>query len=251
MSSTSQHYNAIADTYHQAWFYAHDSAYERWMLQRVLDYALLSKTHTVCDLGGGSGRFANLIYEAVELESPVTCVDSSPVMLSYTTTGVLPVCMTMEEYVRQSGRFDRILIKEAIHHVVGIPEFFTRLYHCLRPRGKVLLITRPQHVAYPLSTRGRAIWATTQPPIGIYTEALRASGMQSVTVHTHEFPVQISKTDWLDLIRRRTWSVLSDAYLTDEELIAVMEEIDQTHDETIQFIDRLHFIVGSRSGVET
>ena len=241
-----QHYDTIATTYHQSWFYTHESAYERWMLNHIIRYALFSKHHTFCDLGGGTGRFAHLIHQTIGFEHPVICVDSSSQMLTC-TQNVIPVCKTMEDYVSHSPqRFDRILIKEAIHHVSGVCDFFKSLYHCLQPDGKVILVTRPQHISYPIPEKARSIWADTQPSVSVYTNTLRESGMSSVNVYTHEFPIKLSKTEWLKMIQARIWSVFSEEYFTDEELTNAIQEIGKTHGETIQFTDRLIFIVGSR-----
>ena len=91
------------------------------------------------------------------------------------------------------------------------------------------------------------IWPMTQPSVSVYTDALRESGMDSVNVYTHEFPVKLAKKDWLKMIQSRMWSVLSDMYFTDEELTKVIQEIDETNnDESIQFTDQIHFIVGNR-----
>jgi 2-polyprenyl-3-methyl-5-hydroxy-6-metoxy-1,4-benzoquinol methylase len=157
----------------------------------------------------------------------------------------------MEDYVCQNQnqvRFNRILIKEAIHHVSGVRDFFKSLYHCLQPNGKVIIVTRPQHILYPIPTKAKTIWTATQPSVSVYTDALNECGLDSVNVYTHEFPVQVSKTAWIKMIQTRTWSVLSEAYFSDEELNKAIQEIDQTHGETIQFTDRLIFIVGTRVG---
>jgi hypothetical protein len=103
-------------------------------------------------------------------------------------------------------------------------------------------------VTYPIPEKARSIWATTQPSVSVYTEALKESGIASVNVYAHEFPVQLSKTEWLNMIQTRMWSVLSEAYFTNEELSKAVQEIDRAHGDTIQFTDRLIFIVGHLVG---
>ncbi len=217
------YYNQLAlDGYHSAYFYTQNSEYENNLLEQVLRVLQLSAHHSVCDMGSGTGWFAHRIHQTCDLEQPVICVDSAENMLSGVPSGTAPVCMDMESYVSEaaSQTFDRVLIKEAIHHIPteSLEPFFKHICKMLRPDGRMVIVTRPQYVDYPIPERAKTIWADTQLDFQVYVDKLYASGFQSVTVTTHEYPVELESTKWIQMIRNRMWSVFSEKYFTQQEL---------------------------------
>lgn len=237
-----QHYNQLATQYHKAYFYTQDSDYEKWLLDQILITLSISSNHSVCDLGGGTGRFAHLIHQAVKLKQPVTCVDSAQKMLQQQPT-VQPICMNMEEFVSTEPLFDRILIKEAIHHVsiFYLEPFFKHIYAMLQPDGKLLIVTRPKYVDYPIPDRAKTVWASTQLDAQVYVDALHYSGFESIVTTVHEFSVELEKTEWFQMIRARMWSVFSEEYFTEQELETWIQECSDWG-EKVTITDRLIFI---------
>ena len=86
MSTDSQtqqhHYEKASKNYHTAFFHSGD--YESWQLEIIMKHLDISENDMLLDLGGGTGRFASLVYEKGGLKYPVTCVDPSQDMLQQT-----------------------------------------------------------------------------------------------------------------------------------------------------------------------
>jgi cyclopropane fatty-acyl-phospholipid synthase-like methyltransferase len=246
---TNPHYEKIASRYHTHWFYAQDTAYEKWMLTHLLTQFNLSKYHTVCDLGSGSGRYAELMTRAIEFIHPVTCVDASHELLHQGQTRLDRVHMDMQSYVRfvqtADKWFDRILIKEAIHHVsVGeLSAFFKDIYSILSVRGQLLIVTRPQTVDFPIPLRAKDLWAETQLDPSTYANILSQSGFEVDITYT-DFLVEMSRTEWTLMIRNRMWSIFSEQHFSSDELETELEQLDLPN--TVTFVDRIVWIRGTK-----
>ena len=68
MAATKTHYDRVAASYHDAYFYS--GAYEAWQLQQVQTRLGLSPEHRLADVGGGTGRFVGLLKDAAGLATP-------------------------------------------------------------------------------------------------------------------------------------------------------------------------------------
>ena len=113
------HYKEASENYHSAFFYSGE--YESWQLDVIIEHIDISENDRLLDLGGGTGRFASLIYNKVGLKFPVTCVDPSDDMLQQTKKliGINAVCSDALNFsVIDNGiTYDRILMKEVVHHL--------------------------------------------------------------------------------------------------------------------------------------
>ena len=113
------HYKEASNIYDTGFF--NTGEYEAWQLDIVLKTLDLNETDRLADIGGGTGRFASLIYKTARLKYPVTCVDPSPNMLSQAKDlqGVNTVCCGAVEFASRNDdiTFDRILMKAMVHHL--------------------------------------------------------------------------------------------------------------------------------------
>ena len=64
------HYKEASENYHSAFFYSGE--YESWQLDVIMRHLDISVNDRLLDLGGGTGRFASLIYVKGGLKTPVT-----------------------------------------------------------------------------------------------------------------------------------------------------------------------------------
>jgi ubiquinone/menaquinone biosynthesis C-methylase UbiE len=257
MHGLDKHYESVSDHYHLAWFYAHDTDYEHWMTRHILTESSLTESLAVCDLGGGTGRFAHLIHREGHLRHPVTCVDASEQMVRQAArySGVVPVCKDMLGFVREASTavWDRIVVKEAIHHIEQgeIEEFFREAMRVLKEKGKLLVVTRPQHeIDYPFTQRAKEIWAETQLDRGTYLDAVKKCGFSNAFANVREFPVKIKLEDWIAMVRARMWSVFAPHNFSDSQLEEAIQEIrskvSEDEEGYISFFDRIVFIVAEK-----
>ena len=117
MAATKTHYDRVAASYHDAYFYS--DAYEMWQRDEVLRRLQLQPHHRVADIGGGTGRFVGLLKDAAGLATTPTCVDPSASMLeACERKDVAFVQSDARAYVDglEPKALDRVLLKEVVHH---------------------------------------------------------------------------------------------------------------------------------------
>ena len=71
MAATKTHYDRVAASYHDAYFYS--DAMKRWQRDEVLQRLQLQPHHRVADIGGGTGRFVGLLKDAAGLATTPMC----------------------------------------------------------------------------------------------------------------------------------------------------------------------------------
>ena len=93
------------------------------------------------DAGGGTGRVAQFMREKAKR---VMIADLSWEMLDQARQkgGLDLVCSHTEGFPFSQGRFDRILMVDALHHVCDQPQTARELWRVLKPGG-VLVIEEP------------------------------------------------------------------------------------------------------------
>mmetsp|Transcript_11800 Transcript_11800/g.37488 ORF Transcript_11800/g.37488 Transcript_11800/m.37488 type:complete len:240 (+) Transcript_11800:135-854(+) len=216
-----EHYGATVRTvYDEAPFYA-PGPYEEWLAGACLARAGLAAGHALADLGGGSGAFAARLREEAGARH-LTVVDPSPHMLEGAGANPLvdtTACADALAWAEASAptsqgagegphRFDRILLKEMVHHIhmSDLPRLFGLLREQrLEPGGRLLVVTRPQRgIDYPLWDAAREVWARNQPSEDEIVSNLRDAGFGSVSVHQHAYPHEVAADEWCRLVRTLT-----------------------------------------------
>jgi len=93
------------------------------------------------DAGGGTGRVAQHMTEKADR---VVIADLSCKMLSESQSkpGVLPVCAPSERLPFPEGYFSRIIMVDALHHVLNQQATINELWRVLAPGG-ILVIEEP------------------------------------------------------------------------------------------------------------
>jgi len=95
------------------------------------------------------------ILDQVRLSKPVIGVDPFPEMLAGIPAGapITPVAMDALQFSSQPGSYDKIFMKEAIHHIDDRATLLSALFARLRPGGRLLLVHVPPKLDYPLFRR--------------------------------------------------------------------------------------------------
>jgi len=101
---------------------------------RVLD---LPHADRLLDAGGGTGRVAEAIRPYVDW---VVVVDVSRQMLAQARQKDLTATSTETEYLPfPDGTFDRVLMVDALHHVLNQAETIRELYRVLKMGGRLVI----------------------------------------------------------------------------------------------------------------
>ncbi len=106
--------------------------------ERLLGLLSLNPKHLLLDAGGGTGRAAQALRGLVR---EVFVVDTSPGMLRRAAAKGLPTACAPVEYLPLPSRsIDRILMMDALHHVVDHRMTVRELLRVLVPGGRILIV---------------------------------------------------------------------------------------------------------------
>jgi ubiquinone/menaquinone biosynthesis C-methylase UbiE len=280
MTSSNQeaHYGDVAQHYNQAWFYEDGTDYQRWLVQSLMERLQTTPSGRVVDLGGGTGNFSAALHKECKLEQRILCVDPSGPLLAQCQKHVASVEPLLADGLGfvakqdQEQAYDRMLLKEVIHHFppadLGI--LFAGAFRQIRPGGRVTIMTRPHDSShYPFFPAAHQTWASVQLHENVYAQAMEKAGF-AVTLDHADYPVEMPLSRWLDMVNGRFWSTLhgfSEGEMKEglEQIRAMVleegkekgvwvkkeegegkegEEEEGDDDPTITFPDRIVFITG-------
>jgi ubiquinone/menaquinone biosynthesis C-methylase UbiE len=244
-----EHYERLADRYDDTW--GHRPDYVAWMNRHVFERLAIGPGDRVADVGAGTGLFLRSLVQHVTGENPIVCVDPSQAMLDRLPGDdrLIPVCATAEavaagEVELPHNRLDAIVIKETVHHFTDVPATLAGLAGLLAPGGRLLVVTLPPRLEYPLFDAALDRFAERQPEPGDIAAAMRAAGLDVALNHA-AFTVRVDAAHYADLVARRWMSVLST--FDDDELAAGLAEMRRRNrSDELVFDDRFAFVLGRR-----
>jgi ubiquinone/menaquinone biosynthesis C-methylase UbiE len=244
--STRDHYDRLAASYDENWA-AHSEAFNGWMSERILERLDLKVDDRVVDLGCGTGIFSKALVTQVH---EVVCVDPSSKMLAElpkTSAALIPIQASAEDIASGGVRLpydhiDGILIKEALHHVHNRETAVAGLARLLAPGGRMLVVTLPTVISYPLFRRALEVFTEHQPDPADIAAAMQAAGL-SVTVTYDTYRREFGRDRYVAMVRDRHMSLLCN--FDDAELEDGIKEIEREHpEEVLEFDDRFAFVLG-------
>jgi ubiquinone/menaquinone biosynthesis C-methylase UbiE len=244
---TDEHYQRLAETYDQNW--ANRPQYVAWMADKIMAWLEPSPGARIADVGSGTGLFLSRLMEVASPDAPIICIDPSQPMLDLLPDDprLTPLCATAEqiafgEVALPVDKIDAFVFKEAIHHVKDIPGTLRGLADRLNPGGRILIVSLPPRLEYPLFKAALDRFAEGQPEPDDMAAAMREAGL-SVDNTIEKFTVTIERDRWLKLVRNQWMSVLST--FSQEEIAAGVEEISSRYTEPeIAYDDRFAFVRG-------
>ncbi|HEY7486122.1 MAG TPA: methyltransferase [Streptosporangiaceae bacterium] len=241
------HYERLAETYERNW--ANRPQYVTWMADKIMSWLEPGVGWRIADIGSGTGLFLSRLMEVATPETPILCVDPSQPMLDLLPDDprLTPICATAEQIATGEvplpvDTVDAFVFKEAIHHVKDIPGTLSGLAARLNPGGRILIVSLPPRLDYPLFQAALDRFAENQPEPDDMAADMRADGL-IVDNAVEEFTVTIDRDQWLDLVRNQWMSVLST--FSQEEIAAGVEYISERYSEPqITYVDRFAFVRG-------
>ena len=244
---TQAHYGRLAATYDQNWAYS--PGFITWMSGRIQDRLNTGAGDLAADIGCGTGLFARGLAAHA---AAVACADPSPAMLGRLPDDarLIPVQATAQDLAAgraalPHGRYDAILLKEALHHVPGDarPAVIAGLARLLRPRGRLLIVMLPARISYPLFPEALELFERRQPDPASVAELMRAAGLDAELTYD-SFPLAFEVSRYLQMVRDRYMSLLAE--FTDTQIEAGITRIRRDHPgQQITFTDTFAFILGT------
>ena len=129
------HFDLIAGLY--------DRAGEYRVSEPLLGWLSLSSTCLLLDAGGGTGRVSAALRCMVR---EVIVADLSRGMLRHAVEkGLAAVCAPAELLPFPSGSFERIVMVDALHHVINQRQTVGELFRLLAPGGRMVIVEPDIH----------------------------------------------------------------------------------------------------------
>lgn len=238
-----EHYKNLADNYDVFLKYSPD--FVRKLTSKMIGKLALAPSDVFVDLGGGTGIYSADILEQVRLEHPVILVDPFEEMLAHApdTPRFRKVPMDALTFAAQPGDYDKILIKEAVHHVASDdrPRLFADLRDRLKPGGRLLLVHVPPDLDYPLFAEAleRSLhWHANPDELVRQLRGAGFSAERERLVYRHRLP----KETYFTMVRARYMSLLTS--FDRAELEAGLAEMAKRYQERdiLEFDDRFDYL---------
>ena len=243
-------YENTSKNYSQNIFYETDTEYQKNILDNIRKHLNLSTESKLASIGCGNGSTESALARLCNLKEKILVVDSNEKMLAYTRSDNYLESILMDglAFVKdQKFYYEKCLLKEVIHHFSEneIHEIYRGIYNQLAEDGTVLTITRNQETEYPFFLEAIKKWQQIQPPLELFIKAQEISGFE-VTLEEVNYRMYVSKKDWVDMLRNRFWSHLSE--IEDDRLDKGITELEERYKEfeTLSFNDCLIFLIGRK-----
>ncbi len=241
-----EHYRYLADRYDDFLYYSPE--FVRALTTKMIDMLELAPEDVLVDLGCGTGMYSIDILEQVPLEADVIGVDPFEEMLRRIPpqARIRPVQQDALAFSHQPIQFDKVLMKEAIHHVEDRRSLLANLQRGLRPGGRLLLVHVPPKLQYPLFRRALERCERWHADPNELEHLLEETGY-SVERDSLDYPHAIPKEIYLAMVKHRYMSVLSS--FSDEEIRVGLVEMKETYADwpILEFVDHFDFILGIRA----
>lgn len=240
---TTNHFDSIAEVFNRIWYFS--DGYKEFVINHIRRDLSLSSEDILADIGGGTGSFTSRLQkESAGIK--VYCVEPSLPMCNEAAKleNITALCMDAHTFLSTETPFSKLLFKEVIHHIDERERLWRAVYSRLPHQGKLLIITRPQNIAFPLFASAKAAFARNQPQQILLESELTTCGFEVISSkRTH--PFTLPKESWYEMLRHRFMSDLG--IFSDEEIEAGIDEIDPLYpNATIDIMDHLIFITATK-----
>lgn len=106
-------------------------------LDKLREVASLPVKGRLLDIGGGTGRVSSALLNDVD---EVVVADVSMGMLDQTHRSTLkPVCSHSESLPFPTDSFERVIMVDALHHVIDQPVTAREMLRVLKPGGRIVI----------------------------------------------------------------------------------------------------------------
>ncbi len=240
-----KHYKDLAERYNDFLYYSPE--FIRTLTSKMIEMFELRDTDTFVDLGCGTAIYSLDIIKQVPLKEKVIAVDPYPEMLAQIPKDapVRKVELDALSFSKKPAEYDKILIKEAIHHVNEREELFNYLFKRLRNDGILLLVHVPPEIEYPLFQKALERCKEWHANPDELTEQLKSAGFR-VERDSLRYPHTIAKEKYFQMVQNCYMSVLTSMDKSDiEEGLAEMEEEYRDH-EVLRFVDHFDYLKAAK-----
>lgn len=241
-----KHYRHLAKNYNAFLYYSPE--FVRALTAKMIEKLRLSPQDTLVDLGCGTGMYSLDIVRQVPLKNPVIGVDPFAEMLAQIPEGA-PIRRVCEDAVDFSAdlswTYEKVFIKETIHHVDRKEELFGNLHSRLPEDGVLLLVHVPPRVQYPLFRAALERCENWHADPDELIRLLQGAGFtveRDAVDYTHAIP----RDHYFEMVRGCYMSVLTS--FSEQEMEAGLEEMRKQYaqESTLEFTDHFDYLTASK-----
>lgn len=242
-----EHYRRLASMYTDLLSYSPE--FVRTLTTKMVDELDLEKDDVFVDLGCGSCIYTLDILDQVPLSEPAIAVDPFEEMFTDIPDDahLTPVVDKALSFSAKPGTYDKVLMKEAVHHVEDREALFRNLRERLRgPDSRLLLVHVPPKVDYPLfdaALERAENWHADPDDLAALLDKAGFEVDRNALVYEHSLP----KERYFAMVANRYMSVLST--FDDTELRAGLQEMEERYrdDEVLAFPDHFDYLTARPS----
>ncbi|HMF73997.1 MAG TPA: class I SAM-dependent methyltransferase [Flavitalea sp.] len=236
------HYTNLAAQYDEYYRYSDD--YINYFTNKIVENLPIKNCETIVELGSGTGIFAKEILKRTSSVQMI-CVDNSALMLNKTKDErIKQICQDAIEFSGESIVYDRIYMKEFIHHIhnEGRLILFKGIYSQLKNDGSILILLEPRRLNYPLFDEALRRFENRQPSRLEIINDLESAGF-STSFSVISYPINLEKQKYTEMVRNRYMSVLES--FTDDELENGITSINDSHkNDALEYLEIFYSIRG-------
>lgn len=236
-----EHYRRIGERYGEMLYYSDE--FIRRLTSKMIEKLRLAEDDVFVDLGGGTGMYSADILAQVALRNSVILVDPFPEMLAQVPADIpiRTVQMDALAFSSRPGRYDKVLMKEAVHHVDDPEQLFSNLFERLTPGGILLLVHVPPRISYPLFRAALQRAETWHADPEVLVGLLNSTGFDVERAQV-EYEHALPKNKYFRMVAGRYMSVLSS--FDDEELQAGLKEMNEIYADrdVLRFVDCFDYV---------
>lgn len=236
-----RHYRHLAERYDDFLYYSPD--FVRIITSKMIEMLELRETDTLVDLGCGTAIYSLDILKQVPLRDEVIAVDPYPEMIAQISPDAKLRLVEADalDFSKRPDAYDKVLIKEAIHHIHERRELFANLFERLREDGILLLVHVPPEVEYPLFKKALERCKQWHADPNELTRQLANVGFR-VERDTLRYTHSIPKYKYFEMVRNCYMSALTS--LDEREIEEGLKEMDEKYRdrEVFRFADHFDYL---------
>ena len=244
-NNTNEHYDNLANNYDELWFYS--EGYVNKLTNEIIKIIDLSVDDKFVDLGCGTGIYSKSILKEIDLKKKSICSDISKKMIEQAKKNIFAEFRTVSalEFSKKPIKYDKLLIKEVIHHIEKKEELIRNIYTQLNEKGICLILLLPPKIEYPLFKKAIELYEKNQPDYKDISMILRNEGFD-VEEKEISIPLSIPKAKYFNMIENRYMSLLSD--FSEKEIHTGISSLRKKYNnrKNLNFNDRFIALKGSK-----